>query len=257
MRGSIKIIKFTAFMSILLFILTYFITINIEAHIFELNTIWISNNLTLTVFGGALASMLVVLLCEVQKYITTKASVEEYIFYHALYLYIELFLMQQNIYDYLNNTEAIVPDNLLDEPLQKIQSEIFTLQSTDYAPFKQNNSLLTAHQKFCRETAINFQPILNGKTEVKIAINEIKIRYLHQNILNKSATVADEPLKSVLSAQFDRVSDALKKVDDYLKNIDKYCKQRYDWENYKKHIHSNYVNIFETCNLKKELKKEI
>ena len=31
--------------------------------------------------------MLVVLICEVQKYITVKTSVKEYIFYQALYLY--------------------------------------------------------------------------------------------------------------------------------------------------------------------------
>lgn len=44
--------------------------------------------------------MLVVLICEVQKYITAKISVEDYIFYQALYLYQALFLMKQNICDY-------------------------------------------------------------------------------------------------------------------------------------------------------------
>lgn len=96
MRGSVKVIKFTAAMSILFLALTYFTTVNIEAHIIEFNTIWLSNNLAPTVFGGAFASMLVVLICEVQKYITAKASMEEYIFYQALYLYRALFLMQQN-----------------------------------------------------------------------------------------------------------------------------------------------------------------
>ncbi len=155
MRGSIKIIKFTMFMSILFLALTYFTTVNIETHILGFNTIWLSNNLALTVFGGAFASMLVVLICEVQKYITEKTSVEEYIFYQALYLYQSLFLMQQNICDYQNNTEAGVPNNLLDETTRMIQSEIFALQSADYAPFKQKNLLLTAHQKFCKKTAID------------------------------------------------------------------------------------------------------
>lgn len=53
MRGSVKVIKFTAPMSILFLALTYFITVNIEAHIIVLNMIWLSNNLALTVFGGA------------------------------------------------------------------------------------------------------------------------------------------------------------------------------------------------------------
>ena len=251
MRGSVKIIKFTAFISIISLILTYFISLNMEVHIFEFNTIWISNNFLLTVFGGVFSSMLVVLICEMQKYITTKASVEEYIFYQALYLYTALFLMQQNICDYQKNTEAIVPDNLLDETSQKIQSEIFALQNTDYAPFKKNNLLLMAHQKFCMKTAIDFQSILNGKFAVKIAINEININNLRQNILGRNATATDEPLKSVLSVQLDKISDALEKMDEYLKDIDKYCKQRYDWEKNRKQIHSNYVNIFEMQNFKK------
>ena len=256
MRGSVKVIKFTATMSILFLALTYFTTVNIEAHIFELNTIWLSNNLALTVFGGVFASMLVVLICEVQKYITAKASVEEYIFYQALYLYQALFLMQQSICDYQKNTEAHVPDNLLDETSQMIQSEIFALQSADYAPFKQKNLLLTIHQKFCRKTAIEFQPISNGSNAVKIAINTVKINYLKKHNSNRMVTSVDEPLQTVLSIQLGRVSDALEKVDEYLKDIDKYCNQRYDWERQRKQIHSNYVNIFEAWNFEKEFQKE-
>ena len=115
MRGNVKVIKFTAFVSILFLALTYFTTVNMETHMLELNTIWFSNDFVLTIFGGAFASMLVVLICEVQKYITAKASVEEYIFYQALYLYQALFLMKQNICDHQRNTEAGVPDNLLEQ----------------------------------------------------------------------------------------------------------------------------------------------
>lgn len=256
MRGSVKIIKFTAFMSILFLALTYFTTVNIEIHLLELNTVWFSNNFVLTIFGGAFASMVVVLICEVQKYIAAKASVEEYIFYQALYLYQSLFLMKQNICDYQKNTEVGVPDNLLDETSRMIQSEIFALQSADYAPFKQKNLLLTAHQKFCRKTAIDFQPILKGSIAVKIAINKIKICYSQQNVLNRMVTSVDEPLQTVLSIQHDRVLEALEEVDEYLKDIDKYCNQRYDWEKQRKQIHSNYVSIFEAWNFEKEFPKE-
>lgn len=255
-RGSVKVIKFTAVMSIVFLILTYFTTVNIEAHILELNTIWFSNDLALTVFGGAFASMLVVLICEVQKYISAKAAVEKYIFYQALYLYQALFLMQKNISDYQNSTEAIVPDNLLDETTRMIQSEIIALQSVDYAPFRQKNLLLSAHQKFCRETAINMQPIMEGCNAVRIAINRIKTGHLQQNIPTGTVTSANELMKAVLSIQFDRVSTALKEVNGYLKNIDKCCKHRYSWEKRREQIHSNYVNVFEAWNFEKEFQKE-
>ncbi|MCM1106746.1 MAG: hypothetical protein NC355_07375 [Blautia sp.] len=256
MKGSVKVIKFTVVMSIVFLILTYFTTVNIEAHILELNTIWLSNNLALTVFGGAFASMLVVLICEVQKYVSAKVSVEEYIFYQALYLYQALFLMQQNISDYQNNTEAIVPDNLLDETTRMIQSEIIALRSVDYAPFRQKNLLLSAHQKFCKETAINMQPIMKGCNAVRITINKIKIDRLQQNTPAGTVTSANELMNAVLSIQSDRVSTALKEVNEYLNNIDKYCKYRYGWEKQQEQIHSNYVNVFEAWNFEKEFQKE-
>lgn len=255
MRGSVKVIKFTAAMSILFLALTYFTTVNIEAHIIGFNTIWLSNNLALTVFGGAFASMLVVLICEVQKYITAKASIEEYIFYQALYLYRALFLMQQNIFDHQKNAEAGVPDNLLDETTRMIQSKIYALQSTDYAPFCQKNFMLVAHQKFCKRTVIDMQPIMNGRNAVKIAINKVKISYLKQSIPDKIVPSVVEPLQTVLSVQVRRVSSALKEVDEYLNDIDKYCNYRFGWEKQREQIHSNYVNVFEAWNFDKEFKK--
>ena len=255
MRGSVKVIKFTAAMSMVFLVLTYFTTVNIETHILELNTIWLSNNLALTVFGGAFASMLVVLICEVQKYITAKVSMEEYIFYQALYLYHALFLMQQNISDYQNNTAAIVPDNLFDESIRMIQSEIIALQSVDYAPFRQKNLLLSVHQKFCKGTALNMQPIMRGCNAVRIAINKTKINYLMQNISGGLVTSESEPMKTVLSIQHDRVSSALEEVNEYLKDIDKCCKYRYGWEKQREQIRSNYVNVFEAWNFEKEFQK--
>lgn len=180
---------------------------------------------------------------------------EEYIFYQALYLYHALFLMQQNIFDHQKNTEAGVPDNLLDETTRMIQSEIFALQSTDYAPFSQKNLLLEVHQKFCKRMAIDMQPIMNGHNAVKIAINKVKINYLKQSIPNKIVTSVDEPLHTVLSVHVGRVSSALKEVDEYLNDIDKYCNYRFGWEKQREQIHSNYVNVFEAWDFDKEFKK--
>ena len=112
MRGSIETIKFTFILSLLFGIITYLVTVNIETNFFILNTIWISNNFVLTVCGGIVASFLVVLLSEIQKYLSTKSSSESYLFYHAVYLYSALFLMQQNILDYAKNSNKAIPENV-------------------------------------------------------------------------------------------------------------------------------------------------
>ena len=136
-----------------------------------------------------------------------------------------------------------------------IQSEIYALQSTDYAPFSQKNLLLIAHRKFCSRTAIDMQPIMNGRNAVKIAINKVKISCLKQSIPDKIVTSVEEPLQTVLSVQVRRVSSALKEVDEYLNDIDKYCNYRFGWEKQREQIHSNYVNVFEAWNFDKEFKK--
>ena len=64
MRIQIKVIRFVAIMSVILAAITYLISLNIEVGFIKLNAPWISNNFALTVFGGAFASMLVVLVCE-------------------------------------------------------------------------------------------------------------------------------------------------------------------------------------------------
>lgn len=95
MSGNIKTIKFTAALSAIFAILTYIITLNMELAFFVPNWSWMSNNFALTVCGGIFASTLVVMLCEVQKYLSNKSSCEQYLFYQTLYLYLALFLIQK------------------------------------------------------------------------------------------------------------------------------------------------------------------
>lgn len=58
--------------------------INAEGQYVVVESEWISNTFLLTVFGGAFASMLVVFLYEVRKYLSIKSNTEQYLFYHAL-----------------------------------------------------------------------------------------------------------------------------------------------------------------------------
>ena len=82
MNASKKTIQFTGVASIVLIVATYLITVNIENQLLSINSPWISNNFLLTIIGGAFASMLVVLACEIKKFCTMKASTEAFLFYH-------------------------------------------------------------------------------------------------------------------------------------------------------------------------------
>lgn len=161
MSDNIKVIKFTAISSVVFMLITYLITVNMEIQFFTLNTVWFSNNFALTSCGGIFASFFVVFLCEVQKYLSMKSSVEAYLFYHATYLYAALFYMQQNIREYRENKEYIVPDNFLDMRIAMVQTELSLLQSTDYCTFKAHNKLVSVHRKFCSEGAVKITTVIN------------------------------------------------------------------------------------------------
>ena len=51
MRIQIKVIRFVAFMSVILSAITYLVSLNIEVGFLKLNAPWISNNFVLTVFA--------------------------------------------------------------------------------------------------------------------------------------------------------------------------------------------------------------
>ena len=152
MRESIKVIIWCGFNSIVFLIITYAVTVNAEAHFVVLDSVWISNSFLITLFGGVFASMLVVLLCEIQKYLSLKSRTEQYLFYQSLYLYQALVQTRVFIEDYLSHEEWILTDNLFDESVRKFQCQLNAIQTTDYATFKHDkDSLMVEHGRFCVE----------------------------------------------------------------------------------------------------------
>lgn len=251
MSDSTKVIKFTAIMSIIFGVLTYLVALNMETY--KLNIMWIPNDFALTICGGVFASTFVVLICEVRRYLTMKTSSEMQIYYHARDLYAFLFTMKQNISAYLENPEAKVPSNVIDQSIANIQSAFFALQSVNYMPLTQSNLLFTAHQRFLSKTATDIGLLTMYSNEINIAINKIKIRYQNPH---SQVTSMDEPLRRVLSYQYDRTSGILDKVDEYLDDIDEHLKGKCDWHKTREEIHSKYINIFDAYDFDKKFPGE-
>lgn len=247
MSTSIKLIKFSGIVSIILLVLTYIITVNMEAHFIEYNTIWFSNNFLLTIVGGAYTSMLVVLLCEIHKYFITKSEVEAKLFYQAMYLYLALFLMQQNILDFQNNPNEAISENLLDSNTNKVSAQLYCLKGIEYETLLKNNSIMKAHRKFCNETFSHFFPIEDGVNSLRRAIIEEKIKKIEKG--DKSiVTSSDEKVMIFLSKHYVSISFTLEEVNRYLETIDNSCRNKYNWKDNKKLIHSAYINLFSTLN---------
>ena len=95
MNTSIKVIKFTTKAAIVLAAITYLISLNIAFGWFDIK--WCSNNFLFTVFGGAFASTLVVLICELQKYQQCKRDTIDFAFNQIGSIYAWLKVMTYNL----------------------------------------------------------------------------------------------------------------------------------------------------------------
>lgn len=244
MRSNIETIKFTGSFCLVLAILTYIITLNMEIGFFQSNWGWISNNFALTACGGAFASFFVVMLCEVQKYRSNKLSCENFLYTQVMYLYSVLYFMYKNIDEYIADQNKPVPDNLIDERIMMIRSQSMAIRSVDYVTFRKDNVLVTAHRDFCLNGLAMADSIIGSGNYLKIAIIQTQIKNLEDTYSKGTITSADRLVAQTLAAFKNQILPVLSDVSTYLGIINQYCSGRYDWEGQKAKIHESYVSIF-------------
>ena len=222
-------------------VLTYAVTVNYEGHFISFDSVWISNSFLITLFGGVFASMLVVVLCEIQKYLSLKTNTEQYLFYQSLYLYQALMQMRIYIEDYLSHCEWQLPENLFDESLKMVQSEMIALQGTDYATFvHKEDSLMVEHGRFRIESLPKIQPLLQSGIRLKIVINETRIEYLQKQLKTNIYTGPNILITSecprvaqVIKNELETVSSSIELVDSYINALDNYCNKEFNWNEVK------------------------
>ena len=140
MSTNIKVIRYTAVLSGILAILTYLISLNIAFEWFDWN--WFSNGFMLTIFGGAFASMLVVLICEIQKYLENKRLSEDVLYAHVGYVYAHLYVIETNLKRQLENKKETVYKELIRNNLENLKQEIEIIRSIDYTRFSKKNKFV-------------------------------------------------------------------------------------------------------------------
>ena len=243
MSGNIKIIKFTVVLSCIFALLTYIVSLNMELLFFAPNWTWMSNNFALTVSGGIFASTLVVMLCEIQKYLSNKANCELYLFYQTLYLYTALLQAQKGIEEYVKNPAKPIPENLLSQSVYRTQCQINAVQNTDYTTFSSKNRLVSARQKFFLESLADMNSFLLSDNYLKQAIITTKIRNLEQNHSQKFITSSDLLVQETLSIINKKSLSLLECVSNFLQEIDINCNSRFHWDELKQSIHRVYANV--------------
>ena len=279
MSASKKTIQFTATATAIFLVLSYLVPVNIETRFISVNSPWISNSFLLTFFGGAFASMIVVLICELQKFCSMKKTLEKYLYYQASYLYMQLYKMQQNIIDFERRPEEEISKNLFDEPIEQVQNAINAILSTDYTRFSSRNKFLVKHQRFL-STLQQLSPVISrGKNALEVAILEIKIKQSDQSISEMKKAMEDQdtikrmhifstqdkripitskdyPVSAVLTVHKKHVTDSMQYIDAYLQSLDDENKGSFKWSTYRDSMKESFLHFFDAWNLEKYLKQE-
>lgn len=238
MKTQIKVIRFVAIMSIVLAAITYLITVNIEVGFINLNTQWLSNNFLLTVCGGAFASMLVVLLCEIQKYFEIKKSTEAIIFKHVRHICIQLVSLDKLIKDCLEKPTRAIPDGILSFSTDAIRNAISELQLIEYDTFFKRSELEKVFYIFQKNTLVDIQYYTIYEKYLSIAINEDQIAYINAHgetgTITSSATNTNHVLKKLEAM----VTRGILNTWSFLQEMDKLCDKRFGFID-EKHNKSN------------------
>lgn len=254
MRENIKTIRFTMCFSVLFALFTYIITLNMEIGFFRPNWAWLSNNFALTVCGGAFASFLVVMLCEIQKYWSNKKSCEDYLFYQTLYLYDALYAMSKNIEEYIENKNEAVHDDILETRKQMVYAQIAAIQSVDYITFNKKHTLEMSHQHFCADELVKIRSVLGDSSFFKMAVITTRINNLERTCSQGAVTTSDILITQTLSVLDEKFKATVSAVSNYLGAIDHSCDDRYDAKGKMEIVHKGYISIIHRKGLDEFLK---
>lgn len=245
MKKSINSIKFLTFLFVVFLMLTYITSVNFENSWIVLNSLWISNNFVFAIAGGSLASLLVVLAGEIQKYQSIKRQVEDYIFSQLFSLYDNVIIIHYNIKRQLNDVSSPVPSNLIDELANRGKMCLANLTTIDYFTFCKHNTIKEQLIQYRGNSGTRIQFFLQDTVFFKMAINEDKLTLLKQRIdvpITSNMPNTHQTLKKIINDS----SVVLSFIEKSLDIIDKECKNRYHWSELKRNIifgEENFVSV--------------
>ena len=242
MSSCKKMIRFTAIASIILLIITYLITVNNDIHNISCNSPWISNSFLLTFFGGAFASMTVVLLCEISKYWQAKQDAESYLFSHLYSLYGQLQILSRSINGFFSNNGKNVPRNALSTVITNAEAEMRDLYFAEYAPFCKRNPVLAEKLRYNSEVYSAVQSFLLKCRALDIAVIQDE-KFCLEVKMGKSG-IQDNPNYTLrtLGRLSKQILKPLEEVDALASKIDILCDGRFKWERAKKDLLQRWPN---------------
>lgn len=234
MSSNVKIIKFTFWLSLFFLIATYIVTLNIEIGFLVPNSPWLSNSFFLTILGGMFGSSVVVLICEVEKYLINKRCMEDYFFNHSSVLSIYLLALYNSLNTIICNGAEISDNNFLNSK-DVAKAELNAIKSGDYTTLSKGNSFKKEINNFLMSDWITIDEFLRDCDVLRLAIltdkqeqtKEDICKQLESNDYGSHVNEKNKNVNKTLRILLKKAENSLKLTERFLQIIDSHCDGRY------------------------------
>lgn len=223
-------------------LLTYLISLNMEIHFIALNAKWISNNFFFTISGGAFASLVIVLVCEIIKYFQLKKMAENTLFINLGNLYGQFLIIRSNCIRALNSQD-IISDSIIEQTCENASKIADYINGIDYTPFCKKNKVKDIVIQYNSMKLIPIKIVIISFTFLKIAIQEDK-KILLQQGRNANVTSCCPNTNKALNKVISQTSTILTYLDQIITQIDNELGNKYQWKNRKQAVNTyqdNYI----------------
>lgn len=225
-----------------------------ENHFIALNAKWISNDFLFAIAGGAFASLVIVLVCELIHYRQLKLATENTLFIYLGNLYGQFLIIRSNCKRVLNNKD-IVSDNLIQSSCNNAKMVLDSINGIDYTLWGNTNKITKILNEFKVNKYFTIKYLLTDSIFLRIAICEDKKILLSQG--KQDLVTSDCPnTNKVLMKIVSQSTTILTFLDQIIKQIDNELGNKYQWQNKKKTINT-YQDNYTSRKLEDYLKGEV
>ena len=213
-----------------------------ENHFIIANTKWLSNDFLFAISGGAFASLVIVLVCEIIKYRQLKFATEDAILVNLGSLYGQFLTIRSICKRTINNTD-IVSDNLIQPTCNNAMIVADSIQGIDHSLLCKYNKLKILLDQFKNNKYLPVKSVLINFVFLRIAIWEdgkILLAQGKQNLVTSDCTNTNKTLNKVISQS----TTILTYLDQIITQMDDEIGKRYQWNNIKRSLNTyqdNYI----------------
>lgn len=215
MKTNLKVIKFTSILSVCLCFAIFLACLNVS---YEWLAIKWLNEFLLAVFGGAFASMLVILICEIQKYFISKQEAEDKLYDCCLEILARFMSAKTTLVTIKQNRHQL-SEGLLSALYQHGQYNMNLCFKIDYSTFHKKNKLYIAKENYIRFLVQTIEPTLRSCAFLDVAINEAQIANL-QNKISANLVFANGNVLEIVNILIDKFEECINGTVEFMEKID-------------------------------------